>query len=102
VTTLCSARDQATLQQLLGEPTTAAQPERCRALVRFGDWAIPIHPCSLVHEGRCTGFLLVLETMGTPDEATGGPRGESTASAAGCPVGAELCAGVPDGLRTHP
>jgi len=108
-TQVLGGRDHPVLRSGPGDPSaTPARTDDRRAtgtlpgvgaLRRPGD---PIHPCSLVHEGRCNGFLLVLETKGTPDEATGGPRGESTASAAGCPVGAELCVGLPDGLRTHP
>jgi PAS domain S-box-containing protein len=71
VTALCPARDQEALQQLLRELTTAAESERCRATVRFGDREIPVQLCALVDEGRCTGVLLILESPGTPVEARG-------------------------------
>ena len=76
VTTLCSPRDQETLRQLLRELTTAAQPERCRSVMRVGDREIPISLCSLVDDGRCTGVLLIMETTGTTGEATGKQRGK--------------------------
>jgi PAS domain S-box-containing protein len=71
VTTLCSPRDQETLRQLLRELTTAAQPERCRSVMRVGDREIPISLCSLVDDGRCTGVLLIMETTGTTTETAG-------------------------------
>ena len=76
VTTLCSPRDQETLRQLLRELTIAAQPERCRSVMRVGDREIPISLCSLVDDGRCTGVLLIMETTGTTGEATGKQRGK--------------------------
>jgi len=76
VTTLCSPRDQETLRQLLRELTIAAQPERCRSVMRVGDREIPISLCSLVDDGRCTGVLLIMETTGTVGEATGKQRGK--------------------------
>ena len=82
VTTLCPARDRETLRQLLHELTGAAQPERCRAVVRFGDRAIPIQVCALVDEGRCMGFLLILETAGAPVAATGERQRERAEPAA--------------------
>ena len=65
VASLCPACEQETLQQLLRELTAATHPERCRATVHFGDRAIPIQLCALVDEGRCTGALLILESLGT-------------------------------------
>jgi PAS domain S-box-containing protein len=76
VTALCSPRDQETLRQLLCELTTAAQPERCRSVMRVGDREIPISLCSLVDDGRCTGVLLIMETTGTTSEAAGKQRGK--------------------------
>ncbi len=77
VAALCAPRDRATLQQLLGELTTATQPERCRTVVRFADQAIPVHLCALVDEGRCTGVLLIL------DAAADGSRGGRTSQRVG-------------------
>ena len=76
VTALCSARDQDTIRQLLHELTTAAQPERCRSVMRVADREIPISLCSLVDEGRCTGVLLIMETTGTTSRAKGKQRGK--------------------------
>jgi PAS domain S-box-containing protein len=83
VTALCSPRDQDTLRQLLRELTTAAQPERCRSVMRVGDREIPISLCSLVDEGRCTGVLLIMEATGTTTtgstvETPAKPRGKKT------------------------
>lgn len=76
VAALCPPRDQETLQQLLHELTSAAQPERCRSVMHVGDREIPISLCSLVDEGRCTGVLLIMETTGTKGETAGKPRGK--------------------------
>lgn len=101
VTALCSPRDQAALQQLLRELTTAGQPQRCQVVVRFGDREIPAQLISLVEGGRCTGVLLIMESTGTPDVATGGPDCETKTPGAGRTIGARPDAGSPERPRTR-
>jgi PAS domain S-box-containing protein len=74
VASLCPARDQETLRDLLRELATAAQPARCRAVVRFGDPEIPVQLCAIVEDGRYTGTLLILESPGTSADAPGAQR----------------------------
>ena len=102
VTALCSPRDHATLQQLLCELATATRPERCRAVVRFGERDVPIQLCSLMGDGRCTGVLLIMESAGTPDVAASVPRCDNTAPSAGGTKGAGPIAGSPEAPRTQP
>ena len=71
VTSLCAARDQATLRHLLRELTSAAQSERCKATVQFGQLEIPIQLCSILDGGRCTGALLIMESKGKKFDAQG-------------------------------
>jgi len=69
VTSLSPARHQETLRHLLREITQVRQPERCRAVVRFGDLDIPVQLCSIVERGACTGVFLIMESKGVQVEA---------------------------------
>ena len=71
VASLCPVREQETLRHLLRELTSAAQPEQCRATVRFGALEIPIRVCSILDGGRCTGLLLILESTGKQVDTQG-------------------------------
>ena len=66
VDALCPAPDRPAVAQLVREVAAAPQTERCRTTVRFGARALPIHLCSIVDGGRCTGVLLILEAAGPP------------------------------------
>jgi PAS domain S-box-containing protein len=101
VTALCSARDQATLQQLLRELTTATRPDRCRAVVRFGEREVPIQLCSLMQEGRCTGVLLIMESADTPDAAARETCEGNAGPAEGPTMGEGPVAGSPEKRRTQ-
>jgi len=69
VTSLCPVREQETLRYLLRELTSAAQSERCRATLRFGEREIPVQLCSIHEGGRCTGVLLIMESKGKQIDA---------------------------------
>lgn len=69
VTSLCPARDQETLRHLLRELAQTNQPERCRAVVRFGDLEIPVQLCPIIERESCTGVFLIMESKGVQVEA---------------------------------
>jgi PAS domain S-box-containing protein len=70
VTSLCPARHQETLRHLLRELGQAHQPERCRAVVRFGDLDIPVQLCSIIERDACTGVFLIMESKGAQIQAS--------------------------------
>jgi len=65
----CPPRDRKVIEDLFSELVKARAPERCRAVVRFGDSEIPLQLCAVVEDGGCSGVLAIMESRGTKSKS---------------------------------